>query len=657
MSAWDGAGYQGNPDKGYVSLVVPKGWKYKAFPVLSELSDSALISALNTNSHTARTYASYELVRRNAASATVLECIQDQSNSKHSRIAALYAYVQVEGVKSLSTLQELSKDAVIREHAIRAMADELTVAKAADAMFIAKFLTDDDPRVQAAAVIALGRIGNKQAASALISMAVSPVRSETIDKSSKAPIYKSKVLSDFKQEREIEVNIEKLTQLVLITDQVDQNKFDHAAWLNPTIILKDGKKIDLTKVKPDSISVDRGVFGVNQDCTGKLLKYKGKAAKGLGVHAQAEIVYSIPADAKMFTATGILTEGAKGQGNKKGKLLFAVSEHATKPTEEAGYIAPNVLNPHSTPNKDRVLPHLAQKALVALNAEDALVESIMLGEGEAYQGALATAKFMHSDKIVDALTRRAKLVQGPEKFAIVKVLARLHQKEKSYDGTTWWGTRPNPDGPYFTPVDWSGTSAINAFFSSEIANQGDKKDIIGVLKKNKAYVPELNPRPQKNNKKKVKKIGNTAIEDVVLFMNRYKGKAANGAKLITKVGCASCHNIDKEAVVKGPDLTKLGKMSITDLTEAIMKPGATIAPSWVNLTVKDGMVHTGTIVKEDQAEITLHNIAGMPTTLNMSDVEKREPGLNMMSLHLTDELTLPEFGDLLYYIKSLDTRN
>lgn len=33
MSAWDGAGYSGNPNKGFVVRAVPNDWKYKAFPV------------------------------------------------------------------------------------------------------------------------------------------------------------------------------------------------------------------------------------------------------------------------------------------------------------------------------------------------------------------------------------------------------------------------------------------------------------------------------------------------------------------------------------------------------------------------------------------------------------------------------------------------
>jgi len=61
-----------------------------------------------------------------------------------------------------------------------------------------------------------------------------------------------------------------------------------------------------------------------------------------------------------------------------------------------------------------------------------------------------------------------------------------------------------------------------------------------------------------------------------------------------------------------------------------------------------------TMVKKDAKEIILHNIAGIPTKLDATQVVKTEPGPNMMSLHLCDKLTLKEFADLIGYIKSMD---
>ena len=95
-------------------------------------------------------------------------------------------------------------------------------------------------------------------------------------------------------------------------------------------------------------------------------------------------------------------------------------------------------------------------------------------------------------------------------------------------------------------------------------------------------------------------------------------------------------------------------MSNADLAESIIKPDATIAESWVTLHLKDGAFHLGTIVSEDANELTLHDISGVPAKIAVSEIIKREPGINMMSLHLCDDLTLNALGDLIGYIKSLD---
>ena len=122
------------------------------------------------------------------------------------------------------------------------------------------------------------------------------------------------------------------------------------------------------------------------------------------------------------------------------------------------------------------------------------------------------------------------------------------------------------------------------------------------------------------------------------------------------MGCIACHNIAEGQVIKGPDLTKLGKMSKEALAESILKPGASIAKSWVTIQMNDGSSHLGTLVKKDSKQVVLHNIAGIATKLDATKIKKTEPGLNMMSLHLVDGLSLQQFADLIEYLKSMDSK-
>lgn len=499
IAAWDGAGYSGNPKKGFVDRVVPKDWKYVPFPKLNTQSEAQLIELIKSESITIRTYASQELVSRksSASSAPLAALAKDPKNSLESRVAAIYTMAQLSNKDALSTLQQLAADPELREHAIRCMADRLEIAKSADTKFLLQSLQDKNSRVQVAAAVALGRTGKTEVAQSLVFSANAP---------------------------------------------------------------------QLTEDKSDP----------------------------------------------------------------KKKL-------------------------HSTPNKEIILPHIARQALIALNAEDAVIDGLKSSDTATVNGALATMKWMHSEKVVSALIDKAKTSSGQLQQDIVNVLLRLHQRENDYDGSTWWQTRPDPHGPYYYPIDWAGSEKIASYVTDYInlASDDSKAVTLAEMKRTKAYITPFNPR-QSNGGKETKTIGKTAIEDVILYVQKTKGNPQRGAKIIDKVGCVACHNTKPNTPIKGPDLTKLGNMSKDDIAAAIIKPEATIAASWVTITMDDGTAYTGTVIKSEKDEIILHDIAGTPTKIDTKKIKNTVPGLNMMSLHLCDSLKLDEFADLIEYIQSMD---
>ena len=644
ISAWDGAGYFGNPNKGFISIVTPKGWKYKKFPDLTKLTAQDLVAKLKAPSSTARVYAQQEILHRShAAYLPHLEAITiDTSASKESKVAAVYTYAQLAqklNESYLPTLIKISSDPMLREHAIRAMADRLTTAKKLDLQILATALNDSEPRVQVAAAVALGRTGNPNAAQLLLTKATPPKKKEAKEDDDDEANGKIIEITG-NQTVKIDVDISTYKELYLIVEGGADNHNDNVAWIDPVVTQKFEKSTDMTKYKWKSAKQSYGKTLINKTTYGKPLP---KGAKGIGTHANSTIAYKIPKKAVTFTATGILTD-------PRGSARFIVSP---SPDPSAAGKKPKV---HSTPNAPIILPHVAMQGLLQLDAQDACIKALQSSDESLQRGALATMKFMHSDKVVDALIAASASQSNSEiKELITDTLIRLHQKEIEYDGSTWWSTRPDPHGPYYYPVDWSGTPKISSYIHklNEKADANSQAALLTKLKKNRAYVPELNPRPTSEGDK-VKKVETSSIEDIVIFAKENKGNPANGAKVITKVGCIACHGIKLGDAIKGPDLTTLGNMSNADLAEAIIKPGATIAKSWVSITMKDKSSHIGTIVKQDKKEIILHNIAGIPTTLDATQVANIAPGLNMMSLHLCDSLTLKEFSDLLAYIKSMD---
>ena len=137
-------------------------------------------------------------------------------------------------------------------------------------------------------------------------------------------------------------------------------------------------------------------------------------------------------------------------------------------------------------------------------------------------------------------------------------------------------------------------------------------------------------------------------------LDKYKGNAGRGKKVINKIGCIGCHNIEAGQAVKGPDLTQLSKVSKPDIAMSIVRPAEAISKSWVNFTLKDGTEYTGTLLKSTKSEVTISNIAGVKTNIKTADIKSTDPGPSMMLMHLADSLTLREFADLIEYIKELN---
>jgi len=174
LSAWDGAGYSGNPDKGYIVRAVPQGWTYKEFPNIKKASLDELKELLKSASATARLYASQELISRSTDEATsaALDIAQDKSLALSSRVAGIYTYVQLAKDKGISNLVELSKDAQVREFALRALTDRLGTVESVPIDPFIEGLKDPSVRVQAVSAVSLGRLGRVEAANSLLQTVV-----------------------------------------------------------------------------------------------------------------------------------------------------------------------------------------------------------------------------------------------------------------------------------------------------------------------------------------------------------------------------------------------------------------------------------------------------------------------------------------------------
>ncbi|MFD1167031.1 hypothetical protein ACFQ2C_15590 [Sphingobacterium daejeonense] len=170
LAAWDGAGYSGNPDKGYVVRTVPNGWTYKAFPDLKSESIEDLKNHLKSGSATARLYASQELVKRSEeeAAPAALEIAKDKDLPLSSRVAGLYTYVQINQENAQEELLQLAKESEMKEFALRALTDRLGSIESVPIDPFIEGLKDPSPRVRVVSAVGLGRLGRPEASNALL---------------------------------------------------------------------------------------------------------------------------------------------------------------------------------------------------------------------------------------------------------------------------------------------------------------------------------------------------------------------------------------------------------------------------------------------------------------------------------------------------------
>ena len=313
--------------------------------------------------------------------------------------------------------------------------------------------------------------------------------------------------------------------------------------------------------------------------------------------------------------------------------------------------------PHATPNSPVILPHVAVHALVRLHAVDACLKSL---DGPSQDGALWALHLMHDAKVVDGLIAKLNSTTDSElQIKILTALARLYTKEREFDGSWWWSTKPDTRGPYYVPVKWAESSKIEKVYRAahDMAPTAGKNLLADIATKHRMNLKGIGKVEVVDKAAEAKKgeVGRTSIEDIMLSLEKLKMNKRRGKKVLAGLACIACHNVKAGDPIKGPNLMNLGShLTKEQIAEAIIKPEATISESWVKVTMKDGREHLGTLVSKTAESVVVHNIAGIATKLKAADVrEIKKQDSTLMGPHLTDQLSLQQFADLIGYLHSL----
>jgi putative heme-binding domain-containing protein len=138
---------------------------------------------------------------------------------------------------------------------------------------------------------------------------------------------------------------------------------------------------------------------------------------------------------------------------------------------------------------------------------------------------------------------------------------------------------------------------------------------------------------------------------------RPAGDPRRGAVIYQKSGCVSCHVVDGEGGIVGPDLTGIGtRRGPSYLRQSIVEPAAAHPPGYlvVRATASDGREVRGNLVNEDVFWILIRDASGAMHTLEKTDSLKvtRELDGTLMPSYAS-RLSAEETEDLVAYLTTL----
>ncbi len=322
------------------------------------------------------------------------------------------------------------------------------------------------------------------------------------------------------------------------------------------------------------------------------------------------------------------------------------------------------------PDPDRVIPHLAVRALVQINAIDSCLEAL---NGPHRAGAVAALKHMHDPKTVDGLFKVLSTSRDESlRRDVWTTLIRLYHREGEFtvDSPKWWGTRPDTTGPYYDRQKWSESDRIADAIKVAMSEADDslKAHLTEQLKKHVVNLDGLSADVAMKEEEKAivlpkadpndpNAIANLAFDVIAQRAAATPGDPEKGKTLFKQQSCINCHTFANGQQPKGPHLVDIGKRyKRAELIESIVQPSRKIAQgfdTWA-FAMSDGKVYTGFVVLESAETVTLRDTTGVSHELIQDHIDDRvKQEISMMPNGVVGNLSPEQLADLIAYLESL----
>ena len=140
----------------------------------------------------------------------------------------------------------------------------------------------------------------------------------------------------------------------------------------------------------------------------------------------------------------------------------------------------------------RAVPHTARRALVEMKAVPELLSA--LKSPALKKASLAVLRQIHDKQASTALITELHAAKSfDDKLEFIKVLLRTYNKEAEWNGTDWWGTKPNSAGPYYIAATWEMSESIASALQKEVKamNEEQQKKILFQVRLHNIKLEEL----------------------------------------------------------------------------------------------------------------------------------------------------------------------
>lgn len=153
-----------------------------------------------------------------------------------------------------------------------------------------------------------------------------------------------------------------------------------------------------------------------------------------------------------------------------------------------------------------------------------------------------------------------------------------------------------------------------------------------------------------------KQIGTMKYDEIFAAVQK-GGDAKAGQEMFLRAGCIACHTVNADEPPKGPVLSAVAKIyDRAALTESLLKPNAKLAQGFESafFKTKKGEQIEGFVTREGGDSVDVRNIAGQVVTIEKGDiVERGHRPQSMMPEGLLNAFTPAELANLLAWMESL----